>query len=180
MVKLRNYCTHYSVPLPQLGTTIRWEDGGPVLHINTLQLDRNLLLRWDKWGAVAKAYLTGQDEKFDLGPIIESYMSSVREFYEWFWGEIDKRSSYLKEELHQKARELQLWYDENNPRPDWLTSGCEPPPDWNRKASRVMRQMRARKRIERFAYGTRGFAVSNVNANGEIVFVRDEWSPLPG
>ncbi|MET8423898.1 hypothetical protein [Nocardia sp. NPDC004860] len=179
MVKLRNYCTHYSVPLPALGTTIKWENGGPVIHVNTLQLDRDKLLRWDSWGAAAKAYLERQDAHFDLAPIIESYMKSVRKFYEWFWTEIDTRSEAQKDELRARATELQLWHDENNVRPDWLTAGQEQPANWNRVGRRVMRHLRAQKRIERYAHGTRGFSVSTVNSDGEIVFIRDDWSPLP-
>lgn len=179
MVKLRNYCTHYSVPLPSLGTTIRWENGGPVVQVNTLQLDRDLLLRWDKWGAPAKTYLGGQEASFDLAPIIESYMKSVREFYEWFWGEIDQRSSLIQDELRTRATETQLWRDENDPRPEWLTSGREPPSDWNRTGPRVMRRMRAEKRIERYQVGTRGYAVSVIDAEGVISLVADDWPPLP-
>lgn len=48
MQKLRNYCTHYSIPVPGLGTRMSWEAGGPVIRVNTLQLDRDELLRWDE------------------------------------------------------------------------------------------------------------------------------------
>jgi hypothetical protein len=41
MQKLRNDCTHYSIPVPGLGTTMSWEAGGPLLRVNTLQLDRD-------------------------------------------------------------------------------------------------------------------------------------------
>ncbi|MBO0852402.1 MAG: hypothetical protein J2P18_01380 [Nocardia sp.] len=179
MVKLRNYCTHYAVPLPALGTTIKWENGGPAIHVNTLQLDRDKLLRWDKWGAGAKTYLERQNKRFDLAPIIESYMKSVRKFYEWFWTEIDTRSEAQKDELRAKAIELQLWHDENDVRPDWFTAGHEPPANWKQVGRHVMRHLRAQKRIERYAHGTRGFSVSSIKSDGEIVFVRDDWTPLP-
>jgi hypothetical protein len=77
MQKLRNYCTHYSIPVPGLGTSMSWEQGGPTIRVNTLQLDRDRLLRWDSWGAVAKAHLYQQPEQFDFAPIIERYMTSA-------------------------------------------------------------------------------------------------------
>jgi hypothetical protein len=66
MQKLRNYCTHYSIPGPGLGTRMSWEAGGPVIRVNTLQLDPDELPRWDEWRSAATAYLRAQPEKFDL------------------------------------------------------------------------------------------------------------------
>lgn len=173
MVKLRNYCTHYSVPLPSLGTAVSWQDGGPVLQVNTLQLDRELLLRWDGWGGPGRAYLERQAVHFDLAPIIERYMKSVRKFYEWFWNEIDSRSNAMKDELHSKATELMLWYKDNDPTPDWFRSGGETPAGWNGKHEAK------RNRIARYAHGTRGYRVSTVSASGHIDLGDDDWTPLP-
>ena len=64
VTKLRNYCTHYAIPLPGLGTTISHTWGGPVIQINTLQLDRDKLLEWSGWGGPAKRYLGAQPDKF--------------------------------------------------------------------------------------------------------------------
>lgn len=72
MQKLRNYCTHYSIPVPGLGTSMSGEAGGPMLRVNTLQLDRDELLRWDEWRAAAMAYLRAQPERFDFAPIIDA------------------------------------------------------------------------------------------------------------
>ena len=86
MSKMRNYCTHYSILLPTLGTTMRWEQGMPrVLQVNTLQLDRDKLLRWDGWTAPAKDYLKRQPECFDLAPVIERYVNVAGQFAAWFW-----------------------------------------------------------------------------------------------
>ncbi|MFL0295156.1 hypothetical protein ACJH6J_29640 [Mycobacterium sp. SMC-18] len=58
MTKLRNYCTHYSIPVPELATTLSWGQGMPgTARVNTLQLDRDKLLRWGGWTAAGKAYL---------------------------------------------------------------------------------------------------------------------------
>lgn len=115
MSKLRNYCTHYSIPLPELTTTLIHEQGmdAPELR-NTMQLDRDKLLRWDSWTAPAKDYLNKQPEQFDLAPIIERYVNAAGQFAAWFWAEVNGRSTELVDEMMAKATELRLWYRERN------------------------------------------------------------------
>jgi hypothetical protein len=113
MSKLRNYCTHYSIPLPQLTTTWNFERGVGSAIVNTLQLDRDKLLRWDGWGGQAKEFLSQQDQLFDLAPIVERYVNAANHFAAWFWSEINDRSASLIDEMTTKATELKLWHDEN-------------------------------------------------------------------
>ena len=113
MSKLRNYCTHYSIPLPELSTTWTFERGGGSAIVNTLQLDRDKLLRWDGWGSEAKQFLNRQAQGFDLAPIVERYVNAANRFAAWFWEEINSRSATLMDELNRKHTELKLWYDEN-------------------------------------------------------------------
>ena len=117
MSKLRNYCTDYSIPLPQLSTTWTFERGVGSATVNTLQLDRDKLLRWDGWGAPAKAFLRAQQEYFDLAPIVERYVNAANQFAAWFWSEINLRSLALIDEMNTKEMELKLWYDESVGRP---------------------------------------------------------------
>jgi hypothetical protein len=174
MQKLRNYCTHYSIPVPGLGTSMSWQAGGPVVRVNTLQLDRDELLRWDEWRAAATAYLRAQSPRFDFAPIIERYMAGVRVFYQWFWEQVNARSAYLTTELDAKATEVQFWYDEHNLRPDWLFKGDGvQPSDWNGRRERAMR------RLARFQHGTQGFRVSVVDGSGSIELGSTDWLPLP-
>jgi hypothetical protein len=174
MQKLRNYCTHYSIPVPGLGTSMSWEQGGPTIRVNTLQLDRDRLLRWDSWGAVAKAYLLQQPEQFDFAPIIERYMTSATVFFAWFWGEVNDRSTELKDELHAKGTEVQLWWEEHNLNPDWLYKGDgRPPPDWSG------RRERAKRRIKRYRHGTNGFRVCAVDSRGIVEVGATDWESLP-
>jgi hypothetical protein len=141
MQKLWNYCTHYSIPVPGLGTSMSGEAGGPMLRVNTLQLDRDELLRWDEWRAAAMAYLRAQPERFDFAPIIERYMAGVRVFYQWFWEQVNARSADLVAELNAKGMEVKLWYDEHDLRPDWLIKGDGlPPSDWNGRLERAKRR----------------------------------------
>jgi hypothetical protein len=174
MQKLRNYCTHYSIPVPGLGTKMSWEQGTPVVRVNTLQLDRDALLRWAEWRASATTYLQSQPPRFDFAPIVERYQASARVFFQWFWEEVNKRSADLIAELNAKAKEVQFWWDENNLQPDWLFKGDGVPPrDWSG------RRERAKRRITRYEHGTQGFRVSVVDAQGTIDLVATDWEPLP-
>lgn len=174
MQKLRNYCTHYSIPVPGLGTRMSWEAGGPVLRVNTLQLDRDELLRWDEWRAAASGYLRAQPERFDFAPIIERYMAGARVFFQWFWEQVNARSSDIVAELNAKATEVKLWYDEHDIQPDWLFKGDGLPPlDWNGRLER------AKRRRLRYQHGTQGFRVSVIDTQGTIELGRNDWEPLP-
>jgi hypothetical protein len=174
MQKLRNYCTHYSIPVPGLGNRMSWEAGAPVIRVNTLQLDRDELLRWDEWRAAATAYLRAQPEKFDFTPIVERYMSGARVFFQWFWEQVNERSSEIVAELDGKAMEVKLWYDEHDLRPDWLFKGDGlPPPDWNGRLER------AKRRHARYKHGTQGFRVSVADGQGTVELGPTDWDPLP-
>jgi hypothetical protein len=112
MTELRNYCTHRSVPLPRISTTFSGGRGKPNLLINRLTLDRDELLKWKKWTAPAKEYLRSNDEHFDLGPVIESYVNTAAAFFNWFVNEINERNAEIKT-AYTKAAEAHLkWYEE--------------------------------------------------------------------
>jgi hypothetical protein len=173
MQNLRNYCTHYSIPVPGLGTTMSRVQGAPVTRVNTLQLDRDALLRWDGWRSAATAYLQNQPSRFDLAPIIERYQSSARAFFQWFWEEVNKRSTEQINELNMKATEVKFWWDENNLQPDWLFSGTgQPPPGWSG------RRERAKRRVIRYQHGTSGYRVSVVDPQGIIDVWRERLGAL--
>ena len=175
MSKLRNYCTHYSIPLPQLSTTWTWERGVGSVIVNTLQLDRDKLLRWDGWGEPAKAFLKARREYFDLAPIVERYVNAANQFAAWFWSEINRRSARLIDEMTSKAKELKLWHDEHVGIPDWMERGdSQPPPGWKG------RLWKAGQRKDRYVSGTRGFRVWAVDVQGVMVLEKDDdWTPLP-
>jgi hypothetical protein len=174
MSKLRNYCTHYSIPLPELSTMFSWERGSPGVIVNTLQLDKDKLLRWDGWGGQAKEFLSRQAQLFDLAPIVERYVNAANEFAAWFGGEINRRSASLLDEITTKAMELKLWHDENVGPPDWVERGDRnPPPGWNGK------QWKLGLRKDRYVFGTRGFRVWAVDTAGIIVLEKDDdWTAL--
>ena len=55
-------------------------------------------------------------------------MASARVFFQWFWKEVNNRSTEQINELNAKAMEVKLWWDENNLQPDWLwkVTACRP------------------------------------------------------
>lgn len=175
MSKLRNYCTHYSIPLPTLGTTFAWEQGSPVVQTNTLQLEREKLMRWGGWTGPGRRYLEQQAEHFDLAPIIERYVNAAGQFAGWFWAEINTRSAELIEEITTKAAELKLWHDEQVGPPDWIEQGQnEAPLGWNG------RLWKAGLRRDRYKHGTRGFRVWQASTEGVVGLIKDDdWTPLP-
>jgi hypothetical protein len=174
MSKLRNYCTHYSVLLPALGTTINWDQTTGMRQTNTLQLERDKLLRWDGWTAPAKSYLQQQPERFDLAPIIYRYVNSAKQFAAWFWDEMTNRSTEFIDESTAKATELHLWQEEHVGQPDWINeSGITSPPGWNG------RLWRAGQRRDRYEHGTRGFRLWEFVGGELVLYKDDDWTPLP-
>jgi hypothetical protein len=112
MKDLRNYCTHRSIPLPGISTTMSWVQGGPTIMVNRLTLDRDKLLEWEKWTGPAKEFLRAKDEKFDLGPVLESYVNTASAFFNWFVTEINERNTEDKNEFLTAAEEYKAWYEE--------------------------------------------------------------------
>ncbi|MBS4729858.1 hypothetical protein MSM1_19980 [Mycobacterium sp. SM1] len=112
MTELRNYCTHRSVPLPGISTTLSGGRGRPTVLVNKLTLDTDALLRWKKWTAPAKAYLRAKDEHFDLGPAISSYVNTAAAFFNWFVEAINKRYAKEKNEYLTAAEEFKTWYED--------------------------------------------------------------------
>jgi hypothetical protein len=84
------------------------------------------------------------------------------------------------DEHQAKAKELVLCHEEYNVYPEWFGSG-EPPADWDVTGPGIMRRLRARKRIERYEYGTHGFVPIVAGSDGEITMDGDDdgWKPLP-
>lgn len=179
VVKLRNYCTHRSIVSPGLHTTMSWEQGGPVMHSNTLTLNRDELLEWDSWGAPARTYLEAQDASFELAPIIGRYTLAAREFYQWFWDEMHRHYSVEQAECMSKAKEYDLWRKENDNRPEWWEQGPEEPLEWQEDHSGMSRRQRARRRIERYEFGVHRFNGHVIGSEGVVTWVEDDWEPLP-
>lgn len=112
MKDLRNYCTHRSVPLPGITTTLSGGRGRLTVLENKLTLDRDALLKWEGWTKPAKEYLQAKDEHFDLGPVIESYVNTTATFFNWFVDEINDRNADVKAEFLAAGEAYRDWYEE--------------------------------------------------------------------
>ncbi|WP_373120726.1 hypothetical protein [Mycobacterium marinum] len=112
MKDLRNYCTHREVPTPGISTTFSGGRGRPSVVANRLTFDRDALLKWDGWTAPAKSYLKAKDERFDVGPVIESYVNTASRFFNWFINEINERNADIKDEYMKAAEDFVEWYRE--------------------------------------------------------------------
>ena len=112
MAKLRNYCTHRSIPVPGMVTTLLGERGRPPRFVNELKLDRDALLEWDGWTGPAKTYLEAKEPQFDLLPVIESYMQAVSKFFNWFTDEVNRQCATIKDEYVTAAMALKTWYEQ--------------------------------------------------------------------
>jgi hypothetical protein len=174
MTKLRNYCTHYNIPVPGLTTTIAWDKSAGFQHTNMLQLDRSALLRWNNWGASATAFLDAQADQFDFAPIIASYIKSTQAFFAWFWTQISEQSAALIADRNAKVTEVRLWWEENEPQSEWVMSASGLP-----IPSRSMRRGRALRTAQRYRHGTQGFRVVTGDASGVIDVGITDWEPLP-
>lgn len=126
MTELRNYSTHRSVPLPGMSTTFLWQGRGASLIEHKLTLDRDVLLKWKKWTAPAKAYLRAKEPQFDLGPVLASYVNTASAFFNWFVEEINRRNAKDKDEYLVAARELKEWYRKETGLTDEFVSGPAP------------------------------------------------------
>ena len=112
MTELRNYCTHRSIPLPGISTKFSWVKGGPTIMENKLTLDRDKLLEWKKWTAPAKEYLKAKDEKFDLLPVLYSYVTTASDFFSWFVNEINERNADAKAEFLAASEAHREWHED--------------------------------------------------------------------
>jgi len=112
MTELRNYCTHRSVPVPRVSSTLTGGAGRASMIVSRLTLDRDELLKWKKWTAPAKEYLRAKEEHFDLGPVIQSYVSTASAFFNWFVSEINARNAEIKDAYMKAAEAYAKWYEE--------------------------------------------------------------------
>ncbi len=169
ITRLRNYCTHYSVLVPNLRTAITFGDGIDVQRSNHLNLDRDALLRWDGWGAPAEEFLRKQNEQIDFPPIVDSFIGSTQRFFHWFWNRINELSTDLIDERNARVTEVRLWWEEYQPSSDWELRNDEPTP-----LGRSRRE-RALQRRKRYEHGFRGYRLIDVDPNGIANVGDTDW-----
>ncbi len=170
LVQLRNFTVHYAIPLVSIGTTMHWENGGPVRWDNSVRLSRVELLKWSGWSAAARRHIESHDRDIEFFPAVADYSTKVREFFGWFWKQVEnaKGVRIALSEYLGKSHEYRLWRHVEG---TWGHFG----PD----GRSVQRPRVAAARLERAAYGTSGWRIISQDKSGEWVVGGSDWSPLP-
>lgn len=102
VVKLRQYCQHYQMPL--LGGVVSFDANGVRAEV---QLSKAEMLKFDGWDSKARSYLKSLPDDFDLRVIITEYHRLVNEFYVWMF---NRHNEIYKTEM-DKLRLLQKKID---------------------------------------------------------------------
>jgi hypothetical protein len=80
MQGLRNYSTHRQLPLAS--GQLSWTRGQG--EKSAVVLDRDELLKWDKWTSGAKSFLQSQDKSVSVRAVVSEYTAQVARFNDWF------------------------------------------------------------------------------------------------
>ena len=167
LVDLRNYSMQYAIPLSSSGTTVSWSGGGPVVQENAVRLKRSELLKWDGWKGASRRHIESHVGDIEFLPAIADYSLKVREFFGWFWDEVTAEVRITLDEYHGKANEYGLWRKVEATFSQYGPDGRS-----------VYRPHLAAARLERAAYGTRGWRLFTPD-DDEWVVGESDWGPLP-
>lgn len=173
LMELRNYSQHQF--LPRLDPTTYFSSGMPMAKLQ-FRLDVDPLLKWEGLVPKVRKYLEAAGDSIDLLPIISRYSKSVREFYEWFWREVEEKMKPEREEYDAHVAELMAWGEEVFVAPDWIREGREPPSNWN--GVRWRRRTLAEIRPKRWALGHKSFRGITVDSQGVAEVGDHPWTPI--
>ncbi|OBJ70701.1 hypothetical protein A5643_10010 [Mycobacterium sp. 1274756.6] len=108
-IDLRNYSMHYAIP--QLSMSTNWgsitgQPGGLSAIRNTVAVDPDVLLNWDGWRSKGRGFVEShQCGSIDIVEVILLYSTRVREFFGWFWKQIEGSNRIEILEYRYKAME---------------------------------------------------------------------------
>lgn len=145
--------------------------GGPMAINNTIALDRTELLKWDGRRSEGRRYLTSQpNDTIEILPVIATYSTRVREFFGWFWAQIESSNYPAIMEYRCKSGEFAHYLLVED---TLVRFGPDGP-------SALKRPLAAARR-ERAVFGTSGWRLITRDENGEWVVGNREadWPPLP-
>lgn len=168
LIDLRNYSMHYAIPLSSSGTTLSWSGGAPVVQENAVRLKRSELLKWDGWKGASRRHIESHSGDIEFLPAIADYSLKVRAFYGWFWDQVTAEVRIGLDEYQGKADEYGLWRKVESTFSHYGPDGRS-----------VYKTALAAARLERAAYGTKGWRVFTPDENGEWVVGDSDWGPLP-
>lgn len=173
LAKLRDYSLHYAIPVVTTATNFEsiGGAGGKMEWKNTVAVDRAELLKWDRWGARARGFITGHDgDNIELLPLVVLYSTGVREFHKWFLEQVEDPIRLKLSEYRDKHDEYWAW---RNVEGTWGQFGGA--------GKSVQYREVAKARLQRAACKTSGWRVIAQDENGEwSVGPREAaWPPLP-
>ena len=171
LTNLRNFSMHYSIPPLTLTTRLHSHTGGPVLMENVVALRRDELLKYTRWNGPARRFISAHDGDIEFLSVVATYSTRVREFYGWFWQQVEDEVRSSLDEFLGKSNEYGHWLKVEHTMPEFGPDG--------RPVRGSFRRKRAEARQERAAFGTRGWRLIQPNEDGEWVVGETSWPPLP-
>jgi hypothetical protein len=173
LVDLRNYSLHYAIPMTSMSTNFQSAGGagGGMAMSNTVAADRTELLKWDGWRSKGKAHITSApNDSIDIVTPIATYSTRVREFFGWFWEQIEDSARIDILEYRYKSMEWGHYLQVESTLTQFGPDGRS-----------VLKPRLAEARLERAQFGTRGWRLITLDEDGEWkVSERDPgWPPLP-
>ena len=173
LVDLRNYSLHYAIPVMSIGTSFQSlaGSGGPMAMNNTVSVGRDELLKWDGWRSKGRQYITSHaGDNVEILPVIATYSTRVREFYKWFWDQIEGSNYRDISEYRCKSQEFGYYLKVESTLSQYGPDGRS-----------ALRRPLAAARLERAGFGTSGWRSITWDEDGEWVVGEREadWPPLP-
>lgn len=99
--QLRNYIVHYKIPAPTAELDMN------NISSNDIYLDKSSLLKWGKWSAKSKSYLSDAPDKISIHALITEYHKSVSAFHEYLNKKISHYHETEFQEMHALERKLE-------------------------------------------------------------------------
>jgi len=116
--QLRDYTLHWRTPLVALNLT--WQEGSG--EQSMLTLDRDDLLKWDKWNPISRAFIQSKESAIGLHEVVRSYTNTVDVFMRWTAVLVEEGFDEEFSEVRKLQREL---YDcmraKGVPIPEYIT-----------------------------------------------------------
>ncbi len=106
--QLREYSQHYSL-LPS-GILVEVSNSNDSEKI-TLTLDTPTLKEYSDWKTASKRILEKNPKHVDIFKLMDEYQTSVNEFYEWFYDEMEKIFKKELGEFDELAKEYEAYYE---------------------------------------------------------------------
>ncbi|BBY75739.1 hypothetical protein MPRF_26380 [Mycolicibacterium parafortuitum] len=175
IVDLRNYAQHKF--LPKLDATTYWSTQIPLGELRFM-LSTKPLLEWDRLSAPVREYLKAAGDSVDLLPIYQRYTVSVREFFKWFWLQVEDAMRAERAEIKAHGEELNAFAEDVFLAPDWFQNGGEPPANWATIAPRWRRTRKAKIRLKRAEIGHTSVRGIAVDSDGNATVGEHPWTPI--